>query len=303
MTPSLDQPWVRPNRITENNLQFAGIALVALAGNLSEVVVPDSAMWRSALAHKRYARSNGLRTLWFRKDAPNNLYLSQYQARPSPSNNPISKMLQRGLDPNALPELEHILLDVEKMHEDTLYEKLMHCGMLKGFTCRWGGYELRTEWSELPQTPEEPDVVDLSMFSRTLSRFKDSLTSLTIDTMEAICQIDMEEDIPAIGSLREFTSLKHFDVSGLVLWGDCEELEFPRLSGVLPESLETLTIKTEWDDDVEDALYNLCEDAFAVPRLRTLTCTWGPAPRATAEALISAFRKINVELVLSIDKM
>jgi hypothetical protein len=129
---------------------------------------------------------------------------------------------------------------------------------------------------------------------------KGSLVSLTIDTIDSICQIDMDEDIPAIGSLREFTSLQHLDVSGLVLWGDCDELELPRLSEILPASPDTLTVKTEWDDEVEDAFYNLCEDAFAVPLL-TLTCTWGPAPRATAEALISAFKKIDVELVLSLD--
>jgi hypothetical protein len=301
--PRLDRmhPYMQQGR----NMIYAAITLFALAGNLSEVVIPRSLLWKSVLACKRYLRSNGLRTLWVSKDPPEPLHLSQYDAQTSASSNPISDFLRREVEhdrehPNPLPELKHISLDVKEMHEDTLSGILGQCSALERFTCRWRGYELITRD---PDESEEPDVVDLSMFPRVLRRFKDSLTSLTIDTMESICQIDIDEDIPAIGSLREFTSLQHLDVSGLVLWGDCDDLELPRLSGVLPESLETLIIKTEWDDDVEDALYNLCEDAFAVPRLRDLTCNWGSRPRTRAEALITAFKNISVELVLSIDKL
>jgi hypothetical protein len=121
--------------------------------------------------------------------------------------------------------------------------------------------------------------------------------------MDAICQINMDEDISAIGSLRDFIALEHLDVSVLVLWGDCDGLDYPRLSAILPENFETLSIQTEWDDEVEDALYDLWEDASAVPRLTTLTCTWAPAPRAKAEALVSAFKGTNVELTLSIEEM
>ncbi|RAR01971.1 soluble epoxide hydrolase [Stemphylium lycopersici] len=116
--------------------------------------------------------------------------------------------------------------------------------------------------------------------------------------------VDMDEDIPSFGSLREFTALKHLNVSGLVLFGDCMGLDYPRLSAILPESLETLSIKMEWDDDISDALYNLYEDfPTTFNQLRMVECAWRPAPRTVAELLVAEFKSIGVELILEIDDL
>ncbi|KAJ4366779.1 hypothetical protein N0V83_007304 [Neocucurbitaria cava] len=105
--------------------------------------------------------------------------------------------------------------------------------------------------------------VDLPAMRQGLIKFQTSLTSLTINTMDSSWQVDLDIDIPGFGSFREFVVLRYLDVSGLVLWGDSIDEEYPRLSTMLPESLEILKVKTEWDHDVDDAFCNLIEDGRA----------------------------------------
>jgi hypothetical protein len=126
-------------------------------------------------------------------------------------------------------------------------------------------------------TPRRPEFHAYVRFLwAVLKPCQDSITHLTVDIMDSASVNDRDYS-PGIGDLRDFTALKHLDVSGLVLWGcDYEEdVGFRPLSSTLPTSLATLTIEK-------------------------VECIWGPAPRAMAEYLINAFQELGVELVLDI---
>lgn len=282
------------------HLHQAALCLIAVAQNLAEVVIIPHSNRLYLLACKRYHPGNGLRTLWLH--TPTSL-LCRYDATPSPMNDPIARLLQyeQRVDnerTKAFVEMDAISLDSENINESTIRKLLEPFVSLKRFECRWRSLEPVLARS----TPSNDDTgIDLPAFRSVLLALKDSLETLTIDTMDATCQVDMDEDIPPFGSLREFTALKHLNVSGLVLFGDCMGLDYPRLSVILPESLETLSIKMEWDDDIADALYNLFEDYSTVPtQLRVVECAWRPAPRMNAELLIAEFKSIGVQLILDI---
>ncbi|KAJ4353760.1 uncharacterized protein N0V89_005490 [Didymosphaeria variabile] len=139
-------------------------------------------------------------------------------------------------------------------------------------------------------------------FREDLQPFEKTLEFLALDTLDSSWLVELEEDIPTIGSLREFTNLKHVEVSGMVLWSDDDgTVKHPRLSSILPSALETLIVNVEWEDDVEEALADLAKDcAVHFPDLKKVDCSWRPAPMFVGRDLITEFEKAGVSLKLDI---
>jgi hypothetical protein len=167
------------------------------------------------------------------------------------------------------------------------------CLSLKRFTCRWRQYP------ELDDDDAAP--IDLHALRQSLGRFRHCLEHLELDTSESRWQVTLDEHIPTIGDLRDFTVLKHMDVSGLVIWSDDEEAEERLLAANLPASLETLVIKVEWDDYVEENLEALSKNAATqLPNLKSIDCSWSPAPVEVAPLLTNMFDAVGIDLTLSI---
>jgi len=172
--------------------------------------------------------------------------------------------------------------DLEQDQIDVLFQRIHS---LRQFTCRWRD-----------RTP-----INLLRLRQALRRFCHSLDYLELDTLESRWQVTLDEDIPTIGNLRDFTVLKHLNVSGLVLWSDNDTVEHPPLASMLPPSLETLAIQVEWDDYVEDSLMTLSQDAPSqLPNLKTIDCLWQPASVEMAPLLTDMFTAVGISLSLSI---
>ncbi|KAL1608173.1 hypothetical protein SLS60_003112 [Paraconiothyrium brasiliense] len=144
--------------------------------------------------------------------------------------------------------------------------------------------------------------IDLRKFRKRLQPFEKTLEVLALDTLDSSWLVELEEDIPTIGSLREFTNLKHVEVSGMVLWSDDDgTVKQPRLSSILPSALETLVVNVEWEEDVEEALADLAIDCKAhFPNLKKVDCSWRPAPMFVGRNLITEFERAGVNLKLDV---
>jgi hypothetical protein len=190
----------------------------------------------------------------------------------------------RRLDAEAIGMFDMTLdnCSLSQYHIDGLLQGL---SSLRQFTCRWRDI-----------TP-----IDLPRLRQALGRFCHSLEHLELDTLESGWQVTLDEDIPTIGDLRDFSVLKHLDVSGLVLWTDDDMAEHPPLASILPRSLETLAIQVEWDDYVEDSLMALSRDAASqLPNLRTIDCSWRPASAEITPLLTDMFAIVGIVLKLGI---
>ena len=120
--------------------------------------------------------------------------------------------------------------------------------------------------------------------------------------MDCTRPIDMESDVPSLGSLRTFHVPKHLDVSDIVLFGDYETAAKPAvpLASILPVSLESLKVNIEWDE-IEDVLYAYLPDCASFqPALNSIECPWRPAPKQTGKHLRPSYKEIGVELILAI---
>ncbi|KAF2114755.1 hypothetical protein BDV96DRAFT_599946 [Lophiotrema nucula] len=201
-------------------------------------------------------------------------------------------------------QLTELVLDQCEVEPDCLGKIIMSCVSLKRFTCRWG-IPLRNTLSLEERKPAQP--IDLPGLNTSLSRHTSTLEYLILDTLDSGWQIPMEQDVPPIGSLHNYTSLTHLEVAGLVLWGDVEDKEeedtsvpgtnIP-VSQVLPRNLEELVLWTEWDTDVEDRLLELARHATqTVPQLKTIDCSWRPATEM-AIVLEEEFATIGITLQL-----
>lgn len=282
-------------------LEFAVATLIALAENLSDAALSFTQSFYSILACKQYPVNGGLKCAWFKDDFLARHSIRIFKAKGSPLHNALATYLRLHsfhITSEPKPELEEISLHVVDLREMYVWRTLSSCRAVKHFGCHW----ISTDF-ENPYDENRLSKVDLPALREELDQWKTTFESLTIDTMDSSWLVDMDVDIPAFGTFRDFTSLKQLEVSSLVIWGDCDNVEYPRLSNILPDSLETLSIQTEWDDDVEDALHNLCEDrSTMLLQLRRVKCTWRPAPKATADYLIEAFLRLGVELVLNIEE-
>lgn len=281
--------------------------LLAITDNVQDVAIPDHSIdVLSMVVFKQYKCPGIFRRLWLKGDGSRHFHspVSIYPVRMmcairNAQHGYLAEYLQRLLRPTSPyletgspAALEELSLDIFDAKAEDLSLHLEKCTLLERFSCRW-------RWTEHPNPWHD---VNLPALRAGLQRVQNTLTHLTIDTMESAWRVDLDRTIPALGSLREFKALKHLDVAGLVLWGDedISETSLP-LSALLPESLETLIIKTEWDDDVEDSLHQLSVDcAVWLPALESIDCTWTPAPAVVADYLIDGFHFMGVKLVLDV---
>ncbi|KAF2994585.1 hypothetical protein E8E13_001612 [Curvularia kusanoi] len=196
-------------------------------------------------------------------------------------------------EPRTLAPMTEMVLSIYEGNPEYMDILLAECASLERFSIRWF-------WTDLPV---QDFPVDLPSLRESLCQVQDSLTHLTIDPSESAWRVGMDEIVPSMGSLRNFKALKYLEVTEIVLWDDDESADPPPLSAILPPSLETLLIiKTEWDDDIGDALYQLGVDIPAFfPHLQTVECTWRPAPEPVAEELMKLFKASGVDLQLSIE--
>ena len=181
---------------------------------------------------------------------------------------------------------------------------LRRCKLLRKFKVRW-------DWPVM----RGGAPIDLEILRQYLAPFESTLEYLAIDTLHADWPVEVFEKEP-IGSLCEFTSLKHLEASGMVLWGDEGDTDDedepgeppvprqPPLSSILPSSLETLVIRKEWDDDMKDGLSGLAGDcATSQPNLKVVDCSWKPVPMPYGKNLITSFERANVMLKLNTNQV
>jgi hypothetical protein len=190
-------------------------------------------------------------------------------------------------------EIEDLSLESCNSEPVEIHHWLQKCHSLKRFTCRWRQHPRLDD--------DQAASIDLRALRLSLVGFHHCLEHLELDTSESRWQVTLDEHIPTIGDLRHFTVLKHLDVSGLVIWSDDEIAEEGLLAANLPVSLETLVIRVEWDDYVEDNLVALSNDAATqLPNLRSIDCSWSPAPVEVAPLLTNIFEAVGIHLRLSI---
>ncbi|KAF3035946.1 hypothetical protein E8E12_005806 [Didymella heteroderae] len=302
-------------KISESTLQRIGnqislshnsslVVFLSLTDNLQDVAIENNCRSNIIiLALRQYTRPDAFRRLWlWSEDGTLSCgYMLQYICSdPKDPAGALPHYLRTLFLPDTmwsefgppltLEELSYTMQDVSKGMID---EHLKGVSSLKAFSCRW-------QWTE-KFSPRFP--VNLPRIYKVLERFQSSLTRLTIDTTESAWRVDLDTFVPALGSLRDFKVLTYLDVSALVLWGDGDFWEPAPLSGLLPESVEHFVLKTEWDEDIEDQLYQLSSECIvSLPRLRKVECTWRPAPGFIADLLIDACHLAGVDLILDVEQ-
>lgn len=279
------------------------VVLLSLTDNLQDVAIENKYMSNIImLALKRYSRPCNLRRLWLWSEDGTYCcgYMLQYIC--SDANGPadlIPHYLRTLFLPETMwsefgppPSLEEASYTVQDVFEGTIGDSLKGVSSLKAFSCRW-------QW-----TDKDPRfAVELPGIHRALKKFKTSLTRLTVDTTESAWRVDLDTYIPALGSLRDFEVLAYMDVSALAIWGDGDFWEPAPLSELLPASLEHFILKAEWDEDIEDKLYQLSSECtVSLPNLRKVECTWRPAPCFIADLLIDACHLAGVDLILDVER-
>jgi hypothetical protein len=283
------------------------VVLLSLAENLQDFAVGSDDT--DILALRKYVNPYALRRIWIRSAYLHGYsdYMLRYMCLDSkdPSGSLAhyifsllvsrTTAMETGQRQPALPSsaLEEVSFTAHDILNYFIDKHLSGCTSLKVFKCRW-------KWTDkfVPTYP-----VDLPYIHHSLSRFQSSLTRLTIDTTESAWQVSLDTYIPALGSLRDFKVLAYVDVAALVLWGDGDFWEQKSLSELLPESLEHLVLKTEWDEDVEDRLYQLSSECTtSLPRLKRVECTWRPAPSFIADLLTDACHSAGVDLILDVEE-
>jgi hypothetical protein len=279
----------------------AMVMLLLLADNISEFASHHSTPLTTALTFRSFS-SGGLQKVWFKGNfwSPYNMSLATVST--SSQTNSLQRFLRprfaaSKVSPDDDIDLMELSFDIFDIDMRELCEKVASCRSLTAFSWRW--VSALPDFKNLP-----PELsIDLPLLGQALQKFATTLESLRIDTQECVWPTSLNMDVSAMGSLRNFTSLIHLEVSALVLWGDYDAGDYndPPLSTLLPESLETLDLKVEWDDQIEEVLYALLpECSRLLPNLRRFECTWRPAPRHVAEYLVDSYRDVGVELVLDV---
>jgi hypothetical protein len=270
--------------------------LIAIADNIQDMSLPDHGPnILSLLAFKQYIHAGIFRRLWLKGTGSEMQYpLRMYCGIPDAQHGHLDEYLQRLLSDNletrSAAALKELSFDVYDANPVNFGLHLQKCTSLERFSCRWRWTDQFIPWHE----------VNLPALRASLQHVQSTLSHLTVDTTGAVWLVDKERTIPALGSLRNFKALRYLNVTGLALWGDDEISGAPPpTSSLLPDSLETLVIKAEWDDNVEDALYQLSVDcAVQLPVLRKVECTWSNVPASVADNLIDTYRSKGVKLLL-----
>lgn len=292
--------------------------ILALCPNLAEVTLLGShTLAFATLSLRKYNNSGALRNVWIRASPPSGPYLGHrddfadfflgptipISGRLWLSNIELNNWFAVSFPENRnwyshelLPNIEEIAIDMCEIAPYYLDQMLFSHSQLKRFVCRWGIRSDRV-------ASHESQEIDLPRLGHALSHHKDTLETLVIDTLESAWMVSMDQNIPAIGSLRPFTALKTLDVSGLVLWGDYAYEEYDsqpiKLGTILPEHLENLIIWTEWEECVEESLFGLPADCSQLlTHLKSIECQWRPTPKPIATILVEEFAAEGVELQL-----
>jgi hypothetical protein len=302
----VSEPTLRKiQEMTRSTTQASLVVLLALADNLQDVAIANNISDRDTtiLALRHYYRPNTFRRLWICSNYYQGCrdYLLRHMCLDAedPSGSlahylcslimPETMFYELGL----CPAMEEVSFTMQDVFRGLIERHLRGCASLKVFSCQW-------QWTD-KFTPSYP--ADLPGIHRSLSRFQSSLTRLTIDTTESAWRVDSGTFIPALGSLRDFKVLAYVDVAALVLWGHGDFWEQAPLSQLLPESLEHLILKTEWDEDIEDRLDQLSSECTtSLPKLKRVECTWRPAPGFIADLLIDACHSAGVDLILDVEE-
>jgi hypothetical protein len=290
-----------------NEIEIATI--VALSPNLVELAVTEPSQLLLATLHmKSYSNNSGLQSVWIKSLPEFNLRTPKYwfQGTVFQPCIPVGRQLWLGganespyhsrgssmwLHPHPMAEnIEEIVLDTCEIAPWSLHSLLFSRAGLKRFTCRWGKH---------PDATTRPQAIRLPALRESLIKHSSTLESLVLDTLESNWQVRMDMDIPPIGSLRDFVSLKKLDVSGLVLWGDHDDeaCEHDSLATILPGSLEHLAIRNEWDVHLNTFLCDFPENGPSpFPNLKYLDCSWRPIDKHDAEWMISILASCGVQL-------
>ncbi|KAH7378473.1 hypothetical protein DE146DRAFT_761725 [Phaeosphaeria sp. MPI-PUGE-AT-0046c] len=288
----------------ENHILFALMAVMMQADHLSEVAAPYTRTL-VILAFRASTENTGLQKLCVFGDPCQDNHIVLQKGRSPKGAHALENFLLRylnfhfaGLHRELEVHLEDVSLNVYDAEMAIVARDLELCTSLRSFSCRWREYK-----STQTNSVSSPQDMCFPLLGQTLLLNKETLERLTIDTLDCAWPIDMEIDIPPLGSLRSFRVLKHLDVSGLVLLGDYDTATGINvaLSSILPASLESLKVNIEWDDEIEEVLYAyLSECGSFQPALKSIECSWRPAPKDIAKHLIDSYKEIGVDLVLAI---
>jgi hypothetical protein len=303
----VSEPTLRKiQEMTRSTTQASLVVLLALADNLQDVAIANniSNCDTAILALRHYHRPNTFRRLWIcskyhqgcRGYMLRHMCLDVEDPGGSLAHYLCSLIMPKTMfyELGLCPAMEEVSFTMQDVSRGLIEQHLSGCASLKGFSCQW-------QWTD-KFSPAYP--ADLPSIHRSLSKFQSSLTRLTIDTTELAWRVGLDTFIPALGSLRGFKVLAYVDVAALVLWGDGDFWEQAPLSQLLPESLEHLILKTEWDEDIEDKLYQLSSECTtSLPKLKRVECTWKPAPGFMADLLIDACYLAGVDLILDIEEL
>ncbi|KAH7074502.1 hypothetical protein BKA63DRAFT_513165 [Paraphoma chrysanthemicola] len=309
----------------EHSLIFPIILIITLADNLGEVAMCHDIFLSSALAFRRFSSSAGLRCVWlinrpFQQDA-----ITTIKAQPTAHHSPLQDYIREHCTSfnireklrqhpslsqdhsNSSAAISELSLDIYDMNSRFICGHLERCNALTRVSINWISHSTTSACYSYGERAQPIDIkppdkpIELAVIGQALRKFTSTLQSLRVDTLDSGWLVDMETDIPALGSFRDFSRLANLEVSGLALWGDYNSLEGPdeRLSSLLPPSITSLSIRTEWDDDVEHSLHMLLPDCTELlPNLKRVECSWRPAPVAIADYLVMAFQEQGVDLIL-----
>jgi hypothetical protein len=296
-----------------SNCNFA--VLASVMDNLQEVAVPmmqDVLLW---LVFRHTSQHDKLKRLWLRSetivDKPLDSeskckfpvvisctegHIPFYLHRIIDTLPPPKSLVQDGwprlgpsVEDRPLARMEELNLRLYNADLDWIDQHIRGCATLKRFSCVWYG-----DHDYVPQ-----GRLNLPRLRKSLTHVENSLTHLTIDPSGYIWHAyDSDQCIIQIESLRGFSALTYLKIDGLTLWGD-GWWEVPRLSTILPPSLVTLVLETEWDNRVQDALYELVDDcATFLPNLKKLDCTNILADEEAAKELQDLFEAEGVDLCI-----
>lgn len=283
--------------------------IVALSPNVVELAITEPSQLLLATLHMRsYGNNRGLQNIWI-KSLPEIDLISPKFWYPTTVFHPcipVSRSIwlngglesgYNGVDSPAwvyrhplADMIEEIVLETCEIAPSSLHSILSTRKGLKRFTCRWGKH---------PDATDRPQPIRLPMLGKSLLQHSRTLESLVLDTLESNWQVSMDMDVPPIGSLRDFVWLKKLDVSGLVLWGDHDDetCEHESLASILPECLEHLVIRNEWDIHLNTFLCDFpANGPSPLPKLKHLDCSWRPIDKHDAEWMISILASCGVEL-------
>ncbi|KAF2731111.1 hypothetical protein EJ04DRAFT_567117 [Polyplosphaeria fusca] len=309
--------WYTEEARQEYTSEQDTMLLIILCRNLVSVALYEPTWSLFALQAKEYARPSGLRHLWITSPGGRYSSMSNIMIRGTALsmalpvsdcvwlhrlNSPMGE--ERAIDTfRPAPQVAEVVLDMCEISPTDIAQMLAACTRLKRFTCRWGITE--PDMTHLVQP--DPPPIDLPLLRRALFDHHETLERLIVDTLDSGWMVSMSDQIPAIGSLREFESLKYLAVSGLVLWGDDPGIDDDEdehqpllLADILPPNLEDLVIRTEWEDDVELSLAALPEECpRSLPKLKLIDCSWRPAPEGVLKELPERFSLHGIQLRLA----